>query len=208
MIPLRHVAGLAGGCRRLFRQDPRLFEQMPDAMFGRGVHLPLRMVDSHVAGPAGLGFTSLLDGKKVARVAGIARRQAEHDAVGLQLLDLFLALEPDSMAAAAALHAFGHGHGEPMRRGHGVHADPGKGVLAPLELFRLNRMAGGADIGGRGLDQRHVLRGAMLVAMAEGTVHSLGVVTAQLPVRDDAGSHVAVALDAVRGDLFRSLAAA
>ena len=74
---------------------------------------------------------------------------------------------------------------------------PRKGVLAPLELLRLNRMAGGADIGGRGLHQRHVLRRAMLGAMAEGTVHSLGVVTAQLPVRDDAGSHVAVALDTI-----------
>ena len=50
---------------------PVCLSKMPDTVFGRGVHLPLRMVDSHVTRPAGLGFTSLLDGKEVTRVAGV-----------------------------------------------------------------------------------------------------------------------------------------
>ena len=53
MIPLLHMASLAGGRRSIFRKDFELFKASPNSMFGRGVHFPLRMIEAHMAGLAG-----------------------------------------------------------------------------------------------------------------------------------------------------------
>jgi hypothetical protein len=101
MVAVAHVAGLAGRCPlAVFALD------LPDrAVLRRGPHLPLGMVEAHVAGHAGprvqrLGFLE--------RVPCVARV-----ALGMAVTDLgFLCIGfgTDLVAARAALVAFaGHG---------------------------------------------------------------------------------------------------
>jgi hypothetical protein len=65
------------------------------------------MVESHVAGLAGLWLLGLNDRKSVSRMAGVARRMAEHAAFILELRNGFFILQAKLVAAAAALHAMG-----------------------------------------------------------------------------------------------------
>ncbi len=154
MVPLDHVAGLAGGGGGRLRQNAALLEQRADAVLGGGVHLPLRVVEAHVAGLAGLGLTGFLQRESVTGVAGVARGQAEAPTLGLELADLRFALGPELVAAAAALHALHHGHRLGVGAGHGLHRRPGQVVLALLELGDLLLVALGA--GGRSGDLRQL----------------------------------------------------
>ena len=52
VVALGHMAGLASRRSCLLRQNAALFERMSNTVLGRRVHLPLRMVHAHVAGPA------------------------------------------------------------------------------------------------------------------------------------------------------------
>ena len=114
----------------------------------------------------------------------------------LQLLHLLVGLDPDLVAAAAALHAVHHGHGLHVEGGHGLHGGPGLGVLAVLELLDLGAVAVGAALGRRDLGLIDRLRGVVLVAVADGAVDALLAVLAQFPVRHDAGRDRRVAGDA------------
>ena len=131
-------------------------------------------------------------------MAGITRGKTKHDALGPQLPNLVLTLEPEAMATSTALHALRKSHRQPMRRRHGVHADPSQGVLAAFELLRLDGMASPTNIRRRGLDQSDIVRRAMLVTVTQGAVHTPRAVPAQFPIRDDVRCHGAVTLDAVR----------
>ena len=79
-------------------------------MLGCGIHLPLRMIETHVAGLASLRLPGFLEREGVPRVAGIAGRVAEHRALLLQRGDLRLVFQPDLVAAAATLHAGAERH--------------------------------------------------------------------------------------------------
>ena len=68
-----------------------------------------------------------------------------------QFLHLLVGLDPDLVAAAAALHAVHEGHGLHVEGGHGLHDVPGLGVLSALELLDLGAVAVGAALGRRDL---------------------------------------------------------
>jgi hypothetical protein len=110
---------------------------------------------------------------------------------------------PKPPAAAAALHAFDHGHGLPVDGGHGVHRGPGKGVLAGLELFDLVGMAidTGAGLGRGDQGATHVVLGPVHVAVALGAIHSALAVLARFPIGYNAGSDLLVALDTLGGGI-------
>ena len=95
--------------------------------------------------------------------------------------------------SAAALHALGQGHGQEVSRRHGVHAGPGKGVLAPRKLLHLDGTARGAHVGRRYAGLGHVLLRAVVAAVTHDAVHAVRTVGAEFPVRDDAGGGVLVA---------------
>src|SRR5208283_4553389 len=65
------------------------FNGVNRSVFGGRVHLPLRMVEAHVAGHAGFRTAGFRGGEAVTRVAGIA----------------LAFVEPDAMAASAPFYA-------------------------------------------------------------------------------------------------------
>ena len=197
MVSLGHVAGLARGRRGVGRQRAVLLEQVPDAVLGGRVHLPLWMVEAHVARPARLRFHGLLHREEMTGVADVAGRQAEQPVLRLDRLDFVLGLEADAVASAAALHPFCQGHRQKMGRRHGVHAGPGEGVLAPCELLDLDRMARCAYVRGGDPGQGDVVLRAVPDSMAHGAVHPVRAVGAEFPVRHDAGRGFPVAVHAI-----------
>ena len=184
------------GAAALVRERAVLLQEVPHAVLGRRVHLPLRMVHPHVARPARLRLPRLRHREQVTGMAGVARGEAESGALRLQLPNFVLGLQADAMASAAALHALGERHRQPVRGRHGVHARPRQGVLAALELLRLDWMAIRARFQGRSPDESHVLRRTVPVAVTQGAVDARRAVPAQLPVRDDVRGGVAMTIDA------------
>ena len=73
------------GAADVLGEDLVLLEQLAHAVLGGGVHLPLGMVEPHVAGLAGLRLPRLLDREGVPGVAGVARGHPEPGPVLLQL---------------------------------------------------------------------------------------------------------------------------
>jgi hypothetical protein len=71
-----------------------------------------------------------------------------------------------------------------------------------LELFHLSWMAGLAGFGGGDQSLFSIGRRGVLLAMAHRTLNAILAVLAELPVCDDAGRHVLVAIDAalIRAD--------
>src|SRR4030095_5612890 len=165
-------------------------------MFRRRIHLPLGVIEAHVAGLAGLRLPCLLDRKQVPCVTRVAGRHPKAAALLLQLPDLHFSLEANLVAPTTALHPFGESHRLPVKRGHGFHGSPTESMFSRLELFDLCWMAGLAGFG-RG-DQSLFSIGprGVLLAMTHRTLNAVFAVLAKLPVRDDAGSHVLVAVDA------------
>ena len=107
MVALLHVAGLAGRGRCFLGQRAGLLEQRAHTVLGGGIHFPLRMIEPHVAGLAGLRLLGLLLRERMPRMAGVAGRYAKPGACLFQVLDFLGGLEPDLMASAAAFHALG-----------------------------------------------------------------------------------------------------
>ncbi len=196
--PPSACAPLAGRRGRLFGKRAALLEQVPDPVLRRRVHLPLRVVDAHLAGPARLRLQSLLHREQVTRVAGVARREAEHPSFRPHPLDLVLGLEAQPVATSAALHPLGQGHGQPVCSRHRVHARPRLRVLASGELLDLDRMAGRAHVRRGGADEVGVARTAMPITVAEGAIHALGAVETELLVDHDRRRLLAMAVDACR----------
>ena len=95
MIPQRHVARLAAGRCDTVRQGAVLLEQIAHAVLGGAPHLPLRVVEAHVAGLTGLGLARLEHREGMARVAGVARGEAVARARILQARDLGRVLQAD-----------------------------------------------------------------------------------------------------------------
>ncbi len=97
-------------------------------------------------------------------------------------------LEADLVAAAAALHALGHGAmGCAWMVGMAFMRRPGQGVLALLELLHLVVVACRAGLGRGDRDLGDVRADGVLVAVADRAVDPVCAVLAELPVGDDAG---------------------
>ena len=158
VVAAGHVAALAGGRRRALGQDAVLLQEVAHPVLGGGIHLPLGVVDAHVAGLAGLGLLGLLLGEEVPGVAGITGGDPEMAALLAQFLHLLVGLDPDLVAAPAAFHAVHEGHGLHVEGGHGLHDVPGLGVLAALELLDLGAVAVSAALGRRDLGLVHRFR--------------------------------------------------
>jgi hypothetical protein len=153
------------------------------------------MVEAHVAGAAGLGFFRLGLGELVPGVAGVAG-----GAVG-GFGALLRRADADLVTAAAPLEALDVGVGLEAGLGHGVHGDPGQGVLAVGVLVMLLFVALGAGLLGGELDLGDVV-GALMVASVTG--RAVDSLLAHLPgeeVLDDVGGDLAMAADA--GALLR-----
>jgi len=204
VVAARHVAALAGGRCGALGQDARLLQQVAHAMLRGGIHLPLGVVDAHVAGPAGLGLQGFLPREDVPGVTGVAGGDPELAALFAQLFDFIVCFSADLVAAPAPFHAVHQRHGLHVEGGHGLQGGPGLGVFAVLELLDLWAMAVGAAFWRRDLGQGDRLEGEVLVAVADGAIDPLLAVLAQLPVRHDPGGHGRVAQDTVfrRGYLF------
>ena len=155
------------------------------------------------------GSWGFLDGEQVPRVWQASQEASPNiTPLGPQLPDLLLALQAQPMAAAAAFHAFGQRHRQPMSGRHGVHADPGQCVLAACELFRLDRMARPADIRRGRPDQSHIVGRAMLLPMTKGRSPPFPGCAGSVPSRVTMpGVTSRWALDAIRGGARRVLAA-
>ena len=153
------------------------------------------MIEAHVAGLAGLGLTGLLDGEGVARVAGVARGDAEPAPLGGQALHLLGGLEADLVTTAAALHPLGHRHRLGVNGGHGLHGRPGERVLALWNCATCFswQVAQVSGVGMAGLGR--VIRRLVVAPVAGGALDARGAVFARLPVGDDAGGLLAVTLD-------------
>jgi len=115
---------------------------------------------------------------------------------GLECRDVLLGLQADLVAASTALHPLGQRHREGMGRRHRLHGGPGLGVLAGRELFQAIGVAGAADVRRRQADLCHVVRARVAAAVAELALDAVLGVEAGLPVGDDPGGHVPVAVDA------------
>src|SRR5579872_1808342 len=119
---------------------------MTDTLLGRGVHLPLGMIESHMAALTRLGLPGLLGRECVARVAGVTRRRPISRTMLAQLSHFGRTLQSDFVATSAALLAFNHRHGLPMNGGHGLHCRPRQRVLSLLILLDLRGVAGCAGV--------------------------------------------------------------
>lgn len=199
MMAIGHVAGLAGWGRSVARQGAALFQQGAHSVFGGRIHLPLGMIKSHMAGLAGLRLLGFLLGKRMPRMARVARRHPESAAGFLQALDLLLGFQADFMTRPAALHSLGHGHRLPMNRRHGLHGRPGRRVLSALELFHLGFMAFPARFRRGDLNVGHVVGGRVAVAVAIGATYVEFAVTALPPIGDNAGVELLMAFHASVG---------
>ncbi len=92
VVSIRHMAGLARRRRRGRGENAVLLQQVPHAVLGGRVHLPLRMVEAHVAGRARLWLAGFLDGERVARVARVARCDTKARAALLERFDFLFTL--------------------------------------------------------------------------------------------------------------------
>src|SRR5271165_3441486 len=110
MIAILHVACLTSRSGSPRRQNSALLQIRPHPMLRRRIHLPLRMVESHVAGLAGLRRLGFLNRKCMARMAGIARSRAEFAALVLQLADIRHWLLANLVAPTATFLARDQGH--------------------------------------------------------------------------------------------------
>src|SRR6266540_912732 len=119
MVAVGHVAGLAGGGATAFRLT------LPyGAVLGGFPHLPLRMVEAHVAGAAGARVLCLGPGEAVAGVAGIAGGRAV--AMNFRPRD-----RADLMAGGAPLEPLGPADRDRLvvDHGHCLHGGPGQSML-------------------------------------------------------------------------------
>ena len=194
MVAILHVAGLAGWSSRIGGEQFSLFQIVANPMLGSRIHFPLRMIETHVAGFAGLRLLSFFDGKCVPRVAGIALGRTEFGAVLAQLDDFSRRLVADLVTPAASFLALGHRHRLPVNCGHGFHGRPRRRVLSFIELLDLSLMARGASFRRGNLYLGHVARGRVLVTVAGDTSHLELAVLAELPIRNNVGSDLAVAV--------------
>jgi hypothetical protein len=153
------------------------------------------MIKAHVAGLTGLRLTGFLDGEEVPRVARITRRDAESRPLRLQLPDLGFRLEADLMTPATAFHPFGQRHRKPVRGRHSLHRRPRLCVLAPLELLDLRVMTRGARLRRRNARFCDILGRRVFLTMADSAINPVLAVRAQLPIRDDIGRDLLVALN-------------
>ena len=199
MIAVLHVAGLASGRRGIGRENVFLLQIASNAVFRGRVHLPLRVIEAHVAGLTGLRRAGFIDREGVASVAGVALRRAEFSAgtVVAQFGNLGGAFVANLVAAAASLFALDHGHRLPVNRRHGLHRGPGHGVLASFELRDLGLVALGAGFRRGNFCLGHVGRGRVPVAVTGYATDFGCAVLAELPVSDDVGCDFVVALDAL-----------
>jgi hypothetical protein len=167
MVTLRHMAGLAGGSGGPGLENAALLQVISHSVFRGRIHLPLRMVESHVTGLAGLRRFCLRNRERVPSVAGVTGRGAENTSFLLQLHDLVNRLLADLVASAAAFLPFDHRHWLPMNRRHGHHGCPRFGVLPTRVLVHLRLVALRTSFWSWNLDFRHVTRRSVLVAMAD-----------------------------------------
>ena len=158
------------------------------------------MVEPHVAGPASLRLAGFLDGKEMPSVAGIARSDAKPRPLCLQLPNLFLCLQPDLVAAAAAFHPLDQDHRLPVGGRHGFHCRPGQGVLSSLELLDLDVVARGAGLWCGDLHLGHILRRRVLIPVADRAINPALAVLAQSPVGNNTGRDFFVATRAILRD--------
>jgi hypothetical protein len=105
VVAILHVAGLAGGCGHRVGQGAVLFQERAHAMLGGGVHLPLRVIKSHVASLAGLRLLRLLLAEGVPGMTGITRGVAVSPTCGLQLVDFLARFKTHLVAPAATFHS-------------------------------------------------------------------------------------------------------
>ncbi len=204
VVPFLHVAGLTRGSRDCLGKGLVLLEEIADAVLGGGVHLPLRMVKAHMAGLAGLWLLGFCDREDVPGVAGIAGGAAESGPRLLELAVLCLGLEADLVAPSAALHPFHHGNGLGVGCGHGLHGRPGQGVLTLLELGHLFLVALGAGVRGGDSGNGIVVGRFVVLAVTSGAVDIVLAVFAQLPIADDVGGGLLMALDALLAEKGRN----
>ncbi len=196
VVAAGHVAVLAGRRRGRRGERPVLLEQRTHAVLAGRVHLPLRVVEPHVAGLTGLGLLRLLEREGVTGVAGVAGGVAEGARpVGGDLLQVGVALEPDLVAAAATLHPVGHRDRLGVDRRHRLHCGPGQRVLPLLELRDLRVVADGAGVGRRQLRLRDVVGALVLAPVAGLAADRSAAVLRQLPVLDDLRGRFEVAAD-------------
>lgn len=169
-------------------------------MLRRRVHFPLGMVESHVAGLAGLRRAGFFGGESVTGMARIALRRSEFGACAVlaEFGHLRQSLIPDLVASAATLLALSHGHGLPVNGRHGLHRRPRHGVFALPELCDLRLVALGASFRRGDLHFRHVACRCVLVAVTSHARNLDSAVLAELPIGDDVGRDFAVAVDALR----------
>ncbi len=196
VVAFLHVTGLAGGSRGVRRQGLVLLQQKPHPVLRARVHLPLRVIEAHVARLARLRLARLFHREDVPRVTRVARRQAEACTPLLEGGDLCLGLQPDLVAAAAPLHPLDQRHRCPMRRGHRVHRRPRHRVFPRLELLHRLLVAHRTCLRRRYPHLRHVLRRAVVTTVTDRTAHAHLAVSAQLPVPHDPGRHLSVTIHA------------
>ncbi len=164
-------------------------------MLGTRIHLPLRMVESHVACLAGLWLPGFLDRKDMPCVAGIAGSDSKPDSCLFQVFNLFFSFQSDLVTSATAFHSLHQFHGLPVCCGHGIHRCPGRRMLSFLELFYLFIMTVGACIGSRDFHVCDIIWIFVLIAVANRAVHIVLAVFAELPIRDDIRSDFFVAVE-------------
>ena len=128
------------------------------------------MIETHMAGFAGLGLPRFLNREGVARVAGIAGGSAESRICSFQILYLSDTFDSDLVASSAAFHALGENGRLPVHGRHGLHCGPGEGMFSRLILLHLRIVAGRAGIRSGDLSLGHVVGRRMLVAMTYGAI--------------------------------------
>ena len=206
VIAFLHVAGLAGGRGGFRVLDFQLLEIFAHAVFRGVVHLPLWMIEAHVARLAGLRRARFFERKRVTGMAGIAGGVAKAHTVFHERGDLLGSLEADLVTAAATLHAFGHSHGLVVNGGHGFHGGPGHGVLALFELLDAGGVTIAASFGSGNERSVRVVEISMVCAMTRVATDAERGVFAELPIADDVGSHPEMTFDALvdgRGRFLR-----
>ncbi len=202
MITFDHVAVLAGRRGRRLGERAVLLEQVAHPVLRGRPHLPLGVIEAHVAGLAGLGLTCLDRGKCMTGMAGVARGVAEERPLILQIVDVLDVFQTDLVAAGAGLHPRPRRQRQGVGGRHCLVGGPRRSVLAPAELFQPSGVASAA--GGRGdrVDERGVARPAMVASVAIRAAHAGVRMSAELPIRHDGRRNEAVALLAGVG-LFR-----
>ena len=144
------------------------------------------MVETHVAGLAGLGLLGL----------GLAESMTRMAILAVHAVPVVLAFCPGGLigdalavAPAAALLSGDEGIGLPVGIGHGAHGHVAEGVFSVEILVGLILVALGAGLDGGKQSLVHVVVALVAIPMATGAVHFLG-------------HHTAIEIgDQVRGDL-------